>query len=73
MQAGSRAWPTRAAFGRNSTSNEDALALLVRAIERAGFRAAEQVAIALDVAASQFGRDGRYRLARERASSTRTA
>ena len=36
-----------------------------RAIERAGFRAGDEVAIALDVAASQLGRDGRYRLARE--------
>ena len=35
------------------------------AIERAGFRPGEQVAIALDVAASQFGRDGRYRLGRD--------
>ena len=49
-------WP---AFG----SNEEALATLVRAIEGAGFRPGEEVAIALDVAASQFGRDGRYRLA----------
>ena len=39
--------------------------MLARAIERAGFRPHEQVAIALDVAASQFGRDGRYRLARD--------
>lgn len=45
--------------------NEAALAMLTRAIERAGFRPQEQVAIALDVAASQFGREGRYRLARE--------
>lgn len=45
--------------------NEAALAMLTRAIERAGFRPHEQVAIALDVAASQFGREGRYRLARE--------
>jgi enolase len=45
--------------------NEEALALLTRAIERAGFRPHEQVAIALDVAASQFGREGRYRLARD--------
>ena len=42
--------------------NEAALAMLTRAIERAGFRPHEQVAIALDVAASQFGREGRYRL-----------
>ena len=45
--------------------NEAALSMLARAIERAGFRPHEQVAIALDVAASQFGRDGRYRLARD--------
>jgi enolase len=45
--------------------NEQALELLVRAIARAGFRPGEQVAIALDVAASQLGREGRYRLARD--------
>jgi len=44
-------------------SNEAALDTLVQAIERAGFRPGEQVAIALDVAASEFGGDGRYRLA----------
>jgi enolase len=46
-------------------SNEEALATLVRAIEGAGFRPGEEVAIALDVAASEFGRGGRYRLALE--------
>ena len=46
-------------------SNEAALALLTRAIEQAGFRAPEQVAISLDIAASQFYRDGVYRLARD--------
>lgn len=51
-------WP---AFDRN----EDALDALALAIERAGFRAPDQVAIALDVAASEFGRDGRYTLALE--------
>ena len=43
-------------------TNEEALELLVRAIERAAFRPAEQVAIALDVAASEFGQGGIYRL-----------
>jgi len=43
-------------------SNEEALATLVRAIERAGFRPGEDVGIALDVAASEFGREGRYKL-----------
>jgi len=51
-------WPS---FG----SNEEALETLVRAIAKAGEAPGERVAIALDVAASQFGRDGRYRLALE--------
>ena len=46
-------------------SNEQALDMLLRAIERAGYRPGEQVAISLDVAASEFGRDGRYRLGLE--------
>jgi enolase len=46
--------------------NEDALAMLVRAIERAGFVAGADIAIAIDVAASEFGRDGRYRLGLDR-------
>ncbi len=46
-------------------SNEQALETLVAAIERAGFVPGEQVAIALDVAASEFGRGGRYTLALE--------
>lgn len=47
------------------STNEQALDTLVRAIERAGFRPGEQVGIALDVAASEFGHDGRYKLALE--------
>ena len=43
-------------------SNEEALATLVEAIERAGYAPGEQVAIALDIAASDFGREGRYTL-----------
>jgi enolase len=46
-------------------TNEQALDTLVRAIERAGFRPGEQVGIALDIAASEFGRGGRYKLALE--------
>jgi enolase len=40
--------------------------MLVRAIERAGFVPGDEVAISLDIAASEFGRDGRYRLGLER-------
>jgi enolase len=45
------------------STNEQALDTLVAAIERAGFRPGEQVGIALDIAASEFGRKGRYKLA----------
>lgn len=51
-------WP---AFSRN----EEALDTLLAAIERAGFEPGRDVAIALDIAASEFGRAGRYRLALE--------
>jgi enolase len=43
-------------------SNEAALGMLVRAIERAGFTPGDQVAISLDIAASELGSGGRYRL-----------
>ena len=46
--------------------NEAALSFLVRAIERAGYRPGDDAAIALDVAASEFGRGGRYRLGLEK-------
>lgn len=51
-------WP---AFG----SNEEGLQLAVEAIERAGYEPGGQMALSIDVAASEFGRDGRYRLARD--------
>jgi len=47
------------------STNEEALEMLVRAIEHAGFTPGKQVAIALDVAASEFGSNGRYRLGLE--------
>jgi enolase len=46
-------------------SSEEALDTLVAAIERAGYRPGEEVAISLDIAASEFGRGGLYRLARD--------
>jgi enolase len=45
------------------STNEQALDTLVAAIERAGFRPGEQIGIALDIAASEFGANGRYELA----------
>ncbi|MGB2816374.1 MAG: phosphopyruvate hydratase [Burkholderiaceae bacterium] len=46
-------------------TNEEALEALVAAIERAGYVPGEDVAIALDIAASDFGREGRYTLGLE--------
>ncbi len=43
--------------------NEEALEYLARAIESAGLTPVDQVAVALDVAATEFGHGGRYRLA----------
>lgn len=48
-------------------SNEQALDTLVRAIEGAGYTPGDDVAIALDIASSEFGKDGHYRLALESA------
>ncbi|MDR3513008.1 MAG: phosphopyruvate hydratase [Caulobacteraceae bacterium] len=49
-------------------STGEALETLVRAIERAGHRPGEDVWISLDVAASEFHRQGRYHLALEQES-----
>ena len=46
-------------------SNEDAIAAVLTAIERAGYAPGEQVAIALDPATTELYSDGRYTLARE--------
>ena len=51
-------------------SNEEALVMLVRAIERAGYAPGDDVAISLDIAASEFGREGRYRLGLEQRELT---
>src|SRR5262249_50412409 len=59
-------------FAPNLGSNTEALDLFLVAIERAGYRAGDEMFIALDVAASgSAGSGGRYRLERER--SVRTA
>jgi len=53
-------------FAPNLPSNTAALDLFMQAIERAGYRAGEDIFLALDVAASEFAESGgRYRLARE--------
>jgi enolase len=52
-------------FAPNLKSNEEALQVLVEAIEKAGFKPGEQIMIALDPAASEFYKDGSYLLAGE--------
>jgi enolase len=52
-------------FAPTLPSNRDALEVILRAIERAGYRPGEQIAMALDVAATELFENGRYNLARE--------
>ncbi|HEX9269230.1 MAG TPA: phosphopyruvate hydratase [Candidatus Limnocylindria bacterium] len=47
------------------TSNEQPIELLLEAIERAGYEAGDDCALALDPAATEFFADGAYALARE--------
>lgn len=52
-------------FAPNLASNEDAVKLLVEAIERAGRVPGDEIAIALDAASTEFYTDGNYVLAGE--------
>ncbi len=47
-------------FAPSLKSNEEAMELVVEAIQAAGYKPGEQVAIALDPAASEFYQDGKY-------------
>jgi enolase len=52
-------------FAPNLKSNQEAIEVLITAIEKAGYTPGEQIAIALDPASTEFYQDGRYRLAAE--------
>ncbi|MBA52094.1 MAG: phosphopyruvate hydratase [Acidimicrobiaceae bacterium] len=52
-------------FAPNLASNEEALALLVEAVERAGFRPGDDMALTIDAAATEFYIDGKYQLSGE--------
>lgn len=52
-------------FAPNLVSNEEALALLVEAIDRAGFKPGEEIALTIDAAATEFYSDGKYHLTGE--------
>jgi enolase len=66
---GARGQPTtvgdEGGFAPSLESNEAALALIVEAIEKAGFRPGADVYLGLDVASSEFFHDGRYQLESE--------
>jgi len=49
-------------FAPNLGSNVEAVELLLLAIDRAGYTAGEDIAIALDAAASEFYKDGKYQM-----------
>ena len=52
-------------FWPDFDTNEEAIETLLRAIEAAGFKPGAEVAISLDIAASEFGENGSYRLAKD--------
>ena len=52
-------------FAPNLGSNDEALELILQAIDRAGYEAGTEISIALDPAASEFYKDGKYVLASE--------
>ena len=53
-------------FAPNLKSNAEPFELIVQAIEKAGYKPGEDVAIAIDAAASSFYKDGKYILASEK-------
>ncbi len=57
-------------FAPNLGSNEEPIEIIMQAIKKAGYKAGEQIAIALDVAASELEVDGGYRLDSENRTVT---
>ena len=57
-------------FAPSVASHEAAIQLVLEAIDKAGFVAGEQIVLALDCAASEFYKDGKYVLAGENLSLT---
>lgn len=57
-------------FAPNFTSNEDALSSIMEAIEKAGYKPGEDVLLGMDVASTEFFKDGKYHLEGEGKSFT---
>lgn len=60
-------------FAPNLATNEAALELLVEAIDEAGYELGDEIALALDVAATEIYREGRYELEGKELSSAEMA
>ncbi len=56
-------------FAPDLRSNEQAMELIVRAAEKAGYKPSSQVSLAMDAAASELFVNGRYRIGRRKLSS----
>jgi enolase len=52
-------------FAPNLSSNEEAIEVILEAIDKAGYKAGEDIMLGLDVASSEFYEDGKYNLASE--------
>jgi enolase 1/2/3 len=59
-------------FAPDLSSNEDAILVILEAIDKAGYKAGTDIMIAMDVAASEFFEEGRYNLASEKRKLTAT-
>jgi enolase len=57
-------------FAPSLSSNEEAIKIILEAIEKAGYKAGKDVFIALDVAATELYKDGKYHLASENKTLT---
>jgi len=57
-------------FAPNLPSNQAAIDIILEAIEQAGYKAGRDIYLGLDVASSEFYRDGRYQLVSEKKSLT---
>ncbi len=59
-------------FAPNLDSNEEALEVIISAIEKAGYKVGKDIYLGLDVASSEFYKDGHYELESEKRTFTST-
>ncbi len=57
-------------FAPNLASHEEAITLILQAVEKAGYKAGEDILLALDCAASEFYKDKKYHLSAEKLALT---